>query len=422
MCGWGIRGMAQFIFQGTAGNDLLDASGVGRQDVAVMRGLAGNDTLIGSGSNDSLQGGLGNDLLLGGSGFDSALYSSPRASCTVRHNPDGTWSVIGPEGTDTLLDIEVLRFSDQTIPLVAVRHDLDADLRSEILWVNATAAAPGTLLAQWRVQGGSFVSGDTFASLDPGWSVAGTGDFDADGQADMLLGRADGGFVLRLAFNGALGAVQAAGAGVSVAGIGDLDGNGRDDVVLSQEFADAGGALWRTVSVRPADGLAVAGGTIATVEAAWSVVGVADFNLDGQADLLWRHADGSVALWRMSGAGFLGGGTVYNPGADWSVAGTGDFNGDGRADILFRHADGSAAVWLMNGATVLNSGTLFNPGTAWDVAAVGDYDGDGRSDILWRQAAVPGGGTTEVKVWTMNGLTVVRDQSLAMVAEEWRLL
>jgi len=414
--------VAQFVFQGTAGNDLLDASGVARTDVAVLRGLAGNDTLIGGTGNDSLQGGAGNDLMLGNTGFDSAVYTSLRAAYTVRHNPDGTWSVSGPEGTDVLLDIEVARFADQTLPLVAVRHDLDADLRSEILWANTTAAAPGTLLAQWHVQGGSFVSGDTLASLDPGWSAVGFGDFDDDGQADLLLGRGDGGYAVRLTFNAALGAVQAAGAGVSVAGIGDLDGDGRDDVVLSREFADAGGALWRTVSVRAADGLAAAGGTIATVDAAWSVVGVADFNLDGQADLLWRHADGTIALWRMSGATFLGGGTVTNPGADWSVAGTGDFNGDGRADILFRHADGAVAIWLMNGTTVLNGGTLFNPGTEWRIAAVGDYDGDGRSDILWRHAPVAGGGATEVKVWTMNGLSVVRDQSLATVTEDWQIL
>ncbi|HEV7285359.1 MAG TPA: VCBS repeat-containing protein, partial [Kaistia sp.] len=76
-----------------------------------------------------------------------------------------------------------------------------------------------------------------------------------------------------------------------------------------------------------------------------------------------------------------------NPGNDWQIAGISDFGGDGMSDILWRHADGSVATWQMDGAAILGAAVVSaNPGNSWQVAGTGDFDGDGRSDILWRQA------------------------------------
>ena len=33
----------------------------------------------------------------------------------------------------------------------------------------------------------------------------------------------------------------------------------------------------------------------------------------------------------------------------WQVANTDDFNGDARADLLWRHGDGTLAIWEMDG-------------------------------------------------------------------------
>src|SRR6478609_6265541 len=60
--------MVQTVFVGTSGDDLLDASIL--TTIAVLRGDAGNDTLIGGSANDRLDGGLGADLLQGGAGND----------------------------------------------------------------------------------------------------------------------------------------------------------------------------------------------------------------------------------------------------------------------------------------------------------------------------------------------------------------
>src|SRR5262249_40681337 len=88
----------------------------------------------------------------------------------------------------------------------------------------------------------------------------------------------------------------------------------------------------------------------------WNVAGAGDFNGDGIADVLWRHAvSGSNVIWKMSSSGTITQ-KVY-PGdltdLNWYVAGTGDLNADGTKDILWRHAtNGSNVFWIMSGGGI----------------------------------------------------------------------
>jgi serralysin len=77
-------------------------------------GNGGNDVLNGGGGNDYLMGGPGADTIDGGDGIDTAVFSGPLASYSVVANA-GTVTVSGPDGTDTLTNVEKLAFADQTI-------------------------------------------------------------------------------------------------------------------------------------------------------------------------------------------------------------------------------------------------------------------------------------------------------------------
>jgi hypothetical protein len=102
---------------GTAGADTLNGSG----SSDIISGLAGNDTIKASGGDDTITGGAGNDIIDGGAGTDTAVFSGNRANY-VLSGTNGTITVkalSGTDGTDTLTNVEYLRFADGTVKIPA---------------------------------------------------------------------------------------------------------------------------------------------------------------------------------------------------------------------------------------------------------------------------------------------------------------
>ncbi len=165
-----------------------------------------------------------------------------------------------------------------------VPSDFNEDGMSDILWQNDDGQA-----AIWEINGTSQIPGGN-SPIDPNpgpsWKVIGSGDFNGDGQADVLWQNA----------NGQAAAVEMDGAAV----IG-------------------GGA------VNPNPG------------PAWKAVGTGDFNADGLSDILLQNTStGQASIWEMNGNTLVGGGAVSpNPGPAWQAIGTGDFNGDGHSATSF---------------------------------------------------------------------------------------
>lgn len=92
----------------------VNFSGMGGDD--VLTGERGADLLDGGSGDDLLTGGVGNDAINGGSGVDTAVFARARSAYTV--TIDGrTVTVTGPEGTDTLTNVEWLQFADQRVEL-----------------------------------------------------------------------------------------------------------------------------------------------------------------------------------------------------------------------------------------------------------------------------------------------------------------
>jgi hypothetical protein len=58
----------------------------------------------------------GDDVLDGGSGLDTALYSGSKANYTVSKSSQG-FTAAGPDGVDSLVSVERLKFSDFTVAL-----------------------------------------------------------------------------------------------------------------------------------------------------------------------------------------------------------------------------------------------------------------------------------------------------------------
>ena len=97
-----------------------NTGGAGIDALSNFEGLTGSlrsDILIGDAKDNSFEGGLGDDIIDGGAGADTAIFWGQAKDYTWTLNADGTWTVKGLEGTDTLLNIETLKFNDKSVTL-----------------------------------------------------------------------------------------------------------------------------------------------------------------------------------------------------------------------------------------------------------------------------------------------------------------
>ncbi|HVK59994.1 MAG TPA: FG-GAP-like repeat-containing protein [Bdellovibrionales bacterium] len=143
----------------------------------------------------------------------------------------------------------------------------------------------------------------------------------------------------------------------------------------------------------------------------WTVKGMADVDGVFPKDVIWRNADGRVAIWRMQGSNRVSGAILANTiSSDWRLEGVADLDGDNREDLIWRHNDGRIHAWIMNGAQVSAASDIGNLATNWRLRGVGDFDGDGKDDLLYREVAGAMG------IWFMNGFAVKSYQAVTATA------
>jgi hypothetical protein len=229
-------------------------------------------------------------------------------------------------------------------------NDLDSDWRNDLV---AREAATGLL---WLYRGngaGGFISRTQIGNGWSGMDVIDTvGDFSGDGRSDLLARERATGYLWLYPGNGFGGWLprQRVGNGWNamnaVFGPGDFNGDGNVDV-LAREAAT--GALW----LYPGNG---AGGWLARtrVGVGWSamtaLVGPGDFNGDRTGDVLARDPGGYLWLYPGNGAG--GWLPPVRVGNGWNaldaLVAPGDLNGDRTADLLARDPS-TGYLWLYPG-------------------------------------------------------------------------
>jgi subtilisin-like proprotein convertase family protein len=104
-----------------SGGDIENAIGGDGNDTLIGNSLA--NILYGGRGDDSLTGNGGDDTLDGAQGDDTAVYAHNFNDYTVQ-NFHGKVVVSGPDGTDTLTNIEHLQFADTTVTPAADEHPL----------------------------------------------------------------------------------------------------------------------------------------------------------------------------------------------------------------------------------------------------------------------------------------------------------
>jgi bacillolysin len=208
-----------------------------------------------------------------------------------------------------------------------------------------------------------------------------------------------------------------------IKGIADFNKDGNSDIVWRNKvnginviwYMNADGSNYTSYSNPPA---------VSNLE--WDIRGIADFNKDGNPDIVWRNkVNGINVIWYMNadGSNYI---SYSNPPAvsnlEWDIAGTADFNKDGNPDILWRNkVNGINVIWYMNGDGT-NYTSFVNPPTVtpdWDIKGIADFNKDGNPDILWRNKA-----STVNTIWYMNGdgTNYISTANLQNIGDAWELV
>src|SRR5262249_51770106 len=142
----------------------------------------------------------------------------------------------------------------------------------------------------WEMNGTNLIGGGPGSTGGAGWQIAGIGDFDGDGKSDVLWQNPGptGTLTWLWQMNGTTqrggGPGPTGRGGWQIAVLGDFNGDGNSDVLWQKP--GAGGAetfLWEM------DGTTqIGGGQGSTGGVGWQIAGLGDFNGDGNSDVLWQ--------------------------------------------------------------------------------------------------------------------------------------
>ncbi len=142
-------------------------------------------------------------------------------------------------------------------------------------------------------------------------------------------------------------------------------------------------------------------------------------NGDGRADIVWHHDQtGETQIWFMNEHQLVRRATVLGEdgqpafiGPPFRIVGVADMDGDGRADIVWHHDDsGETQIWFMNEHQLVRRATVLGEdgqpafiSPPFRIVGVADMDGDGRADIVWHHDD-----SGETQIWFMNEHQLVR--------------
>jgi VCBS repeat protein len=203
--------------------------------------------------------------------LDSVTFSSGGNPSNSRQNPTRTLTWVVNDGSASN-NLSAVATTTITIS-PTVRNDFNVDQTSDILFQDVPATGGRTRGTDplagapqiWLMNGNSVSSQVVLSNPGTQWHIAGSGDFNIDGRADILWQSSDG-----------------------------------------------------TPMIWTMNGTSVAAtATLANPGTNWHAIGTGDYNGDRRSDILFQAVDGTPMIWTMNSTTITGTTTLVDPGQNW---------------------------------------------------------------------------------------------------------
>ena len=214
----------------------------------------------------------------------------------------------------------------------------------DLVWFNQATRQ----LAAWGMgglpDGSRAINGGLLGGpvLPSGWRVVGTSS-DTFHNTNLFL-QSDDGFLGKWVFDGTgfqygitLNPGRVSDPMWRVRAVGDFNHDGQPDLVW--QYTPTGQVAFWLMNGINAIGYVVP--SVAAPGPDWEIFGTGDANFDGERDLYWQHRTlGTLAVWHMMGTNFAEGVMLSESPTDpaWRAVGTVDLDQDAAPDIVFQHA------------------------------------------------------------------------------------
>ena len=187
--------------------------------------------------------------------------------------------------------------------------DLNGDGNGDLLWRDSNS---GTV-AVWFMNGATVASSAVFGALPSTWTIIG------DANGEIVWRDSAGDIALWGVRNGQVTSSSGLGTVTSnfvVQGVGDFNGDGNIDI-LWRDTTSGTLSIWFTNGTQ-----VISASAVGTLPSNWSVAQIGDYDGNGTSDILLLDSTGDLAMWLMNGAMVSSSVGVGNVGTAWQVQNT----------------------------------------------------------------------------------------------------
>jgi hypothetical protein len=292
--------------------------------------------------------------------------------------------------------------------------DFDGDGNTDLLWRNVTNGD----VAIWLMNGSTIRQTGVVSNPALTWRIVSLADLTKQGKTGIVwLNLSTGGYAIWYLNGTSLqssATVNLPFGGYPVVFFGDLNHLGENDAV---QWDPSSGSL---VISRGVTTLDFSQAWLTAVSTDWVLVGLADVQGNGGKQLVWRsQSTGRVAIWFLNSSFQVGASVVVAaPPAAWSLRGIGRFNGSSNDNLVWQNSvTGQVAIWTLNTNGTLNHATVISGQAAspWGIFGT-PKSNSSSSELFWLNLD-----SFRSAIWSISGSSFTPSAISANPGPNWIL-